>query len=123
MRILVIDDVPQIRRIIRRMLREHDVVECSDGMAALEVLNGDDGFDVIFSDMDMAGMNGADFYAALEFRSPLLCSRVVFVTGGGASIAQDKFLRSTARPIVSKPFGVNDLNHAINFVGAEAAHV
>lgn len=117
MRILIVDDMPQIRRMLRRMLGAHEIVECGNGAEALEVLNKDSKFDVILSDMDMGVMDGALFYAALESRQPSLCSKVVFVTGGGSCQSQNNFLNTTTRPIVAKPFGAKDLNHAISSVG------
>jgi len=123
MRILVVDDIPLIRRIIKRMLREHEVVECGSGAEALDVLGEDDQFDVILSDMNMGGMDGASFYTNLELRQPLLCSRVVFVSGGGATSVQAQFLRTTSRPVVSKPIDVQDLNIAIDMIGAGVSYV
>lgn len=117
MRILVIDDMPQIRKMLRRMLADHEVVECVNGAEALDLLDDDDGFDLILSDMDMSVMDGARFYAALELRNSPLCSKVVFVTGGGSSDRQSKFLSSTSCPIVVKPFVVTDLNHVISSFG------
>ena len=117
MRILIIDDMPHIRKMLRRMLRGHEVIECVNGAEALDLLDDDDGFDLILSDMDMSVMDGARFYAALEFRNSPLCSKVVFVTGGGSSDKQSQFLDSTSRPIVAKPFGVKDLNHVISSFG------
>lgn len=122
MRVLVIDDIPQIRKIICRMLKDHDVVECRSGEEALDVLKNDEAFDVILSDMDMGVMDGATFYATLAERNPALSDRVIFVTGGGSNAEQNRFLAVTDRPIVSKPFGVKDLNHAISSVGMEMSH-
>lgn len=122
MRILVIDDIPQMRRILRRMLGGHEVVECKDGSEALNVLLGDDSFDVILSDMDMGVMDGESFFEALTEHKPELSDRVVFVTGGGATLSQSRFLSSTSRPVVSKPFRSEDLNHAISSIGVEMSH-
>lgn len=113
LRILAVDDSPQIRKVIRRFLKEHDVVSCGNGSDALDLLKSDNGFDVILSDMDMPVMDGAGLYEALEKSHPSLASRVVFVTGGGANREQQRFLRTTLRPMVTKPFRVEDLAYAI----------
>jgi CheY-like chemotaxis protein len=119
MRILVIDDMPQIRKVICRMLKGHEVVECTNGRDALCILSDDDAFDVILSDMDMGIMDGEMFYVELARRSPLMSEKVVFVTGGGGSIAQDAFLKMAPCPVVMKPFRAQDLNYAMSSVCPE----
>ena len=113
LRILAVDDSPQIRKVMQRFLKNHDLVCCSNGSDALALLKDDDGFDVIISDMDMPVMDGASLYHALHEHDPMLASRVMFVTGGGASREQQRFLQTTTRQVISKPFRVDDLNYAI----------
>jgi CheY-like chemotaxis protein len=113
LRILAVDDNPQILKVMRRVLRDHDVVTCANGSEALILLEGDASFDVILSDMDMPVMSGADLYRNLAERSRSMSKRVVFVTGGGANKDQQEFLRSTGRPTVRKPFRAEELGCAI----------
>lgn len=63
--ILVVDDEPAIARALARALKGHTVLTAESGEAGLRVMaaqqdeNG--GVDVVFSDMDMPGMNGLEF--------------------------------------------------------------
>jgi len=113
LRILAVDDNPQMRKAMGRLLRAHDVVLCEDGTDAFALLKEDSAFDVILSDMDMAVMSGADLYRALVEHDVALSNKVVFVTGGGANRDQQEFLRGTVRPIVGKPFRPEELSCAI----------
>jgi len=81
-RVLVIDDEPDVRAVIRRFLvaAGHDVSEVGDGAAALGIL-AEHATDVIVSDLYMPGMDGIELARALR----KLPSRpaVVAMSGGG----------------------------------------
>jgi two-component system chemotaxis response regulator CheY len=66
--ILVVDDVPQFREIIREMLLElghTNVVEAADGAEALEKANSQD-FALVISDYMMTPKNGIDLLMGLR---------------------------------------------------------
>jgi CheY-like chemotaxis protein len=64
MRILFVDDEPNILQGLQRMLRgmrqEWDMAFASGGEEALDVMSKS-GFDVVVTDMRMPGMNGGNF--------------------------------------------------------------
>ena len=73
MRVLFVDDEPNIlsglRRILRPLRNEWDMEFCGSGKNALEALkNGD--CDVIVSDMKMPGMDGTEFLSAIKDMHP-----------------------------------------------------
>jgi PAS domain S-box-containing protein len=109
-RVLVIDDDEAVGRTIERVLcDEHDVVVELDPVAAVARIASGESFDVVFCDLMMPGMNGADVYAVLSSTHPELVRRIVFLTGGPFSQRGNKFLESITNPIVSKPFTVDSL--------------
>lgn len=66
---LVVDDHPFMREIVRNILRDigfATIVSAPDGRAALDLLGGDQQFDVIVCDVDMEPMNGLEFLGELR---------------------------------------------------------
>ena len=62
MKILVVDDFPTMRRIVRNLLKElgySNVDEAEDGAAGLSRLHGG-GFDFVISDWNMPNMDGLE---------------------------------------------------------------
>jgi CheY-like chemotaxis protein len=113
LRILAVDDSPQMHKVMRRFLEKHDLVLCSDGSEALALLKSDSAFDVVLSDMDMPIMDGASLYEAIVDYDSLIAEKLVFVTGGGANAKQQRFLRDTDCPVISKPFRSDELDYVI----------
>jgi CheY-like chemotaxis protein len=52
----------------------------------------------------MPEMTGMDFYAALLQDSPVLTSRIVFLTGGAFTTSAARFLESVPNRCIDKPF-------------------
>jgi CheY-like chemotaxis protein len=92
----------------RLLADEFDVRVATSGREALELLLGDEAFDVILCDLLMPGMNGMDLHRELASRSPGYESRIVFMTGGAFTARAAEFLESMDQPRLEKPF---DLEH------------
>jgi len=58
-RILIVDDDPNIREIVRIMLKDYEVIEASNGREAV-VLYKNLKPDVVLMDISMPGMDGAE---------------------------------------------------------------
>ena len=107
-RILVIDDEPLVLRMLKKALRQHDVVATTQGAEALEHCREQD-FDLILSDLMMAGIDGVDLYGRLmEFR-PDLAARVVFMTGGAFTPRTRDFLSAIPNRCIEKPFEAQEV--------------
>ena len=66
--LLVDDDVPTLEVIaIYLESRDHSVITCQGGEEALDILQ-DQAFDLIISDVRMAGMNGFELLKAVRKR-------------------------------------------------------
>ena len=82
-RILVVDDEPDVRRVVRLRLEKHgyDVLEAKDGQAAIEAINAGENclvVDVVLCDL-VPNMNGIQAIAHLRDRFPHV--PVVVLTG------------------------------------------
>jgi len=113
-RILVIDDEPQVGTAIRRILSGHDVVATTSAAEAFDALGSDANFDLVLCDLAMAEVSGREFYERLCLVRPEFKDRVVFMSGGAFTADHEKFLKSTTRPCLSKPFGAAELRDHVN---------
>src|SRR5687767_6006388 len=80
-RVLVVDDDPMIRKVVRQMLgsRGYTTTEAADGVDALKLLD-DEPFDLIITDVYMPRMDGLQFARALVDR-PTPRPRLMAMTG------------------------------------------
>lgn len=106
-RILVVDDEPQIRRVMRTVLASngYEAYEARTGEEALEVLR-EENPDLILLDMNMPGMGG--LAACREIRTVSEAAIVVLSVRDGE---KDKIaaLDAGADDYITKPFSVNEL--------------
>ena len=74
-RVLVVDDEPHVRYMIRRLLDEegYRVFEAKDGLQALEMVRaGPDRLDLVISDLAMPKLNGIELVQILSLETPTL---------------------------------------------------
>jgi CheY-like chemotaxis protein len=105
-KILVIDDEPQIGRVVKAALRLHDVVCLTSAVEALARLRAGERFDIIVCDLMMPQMTGMDFHEALERELPEQLQRIVFLTGGAFTAKARAFLERVKNLRIDKPFEV-----------------
>jgi DNA-binding NtrC family response regulator len=102
--VLVVDDDPLIRETLEDWLSDrglrNTVVDCAD--AALEAVRGDQGFDVVLSDIMMPGQSGMDLLAELHEARPDL--PVILMTGFASVDSAVAAMRAGAFDYVTKPF-------------------
>lgn len=118
-RVLVIDDEPDVGELITDLLTE---MGCETTLApgareALSLLS-DNAFDIIISDFKMPGMNGEEFYAALQKSMPGYMDRIGFVTGDSMGKAVTHFLTESERPHIEKPISRTELEALVRQLGA-----
>jgi len=113
-RVLIADDEPNIRRIIRDVLhnRGADVTTCSNGREAVEAIKaaaGDTVFHLIISDIKMPDRNGYEVFAAVRDVMPEV--PVILMTGFGYD-PNHSIVRASQEGLQSvlfKPFQVERL--------------
>lgn len=115
--ILVVDDEPELARIVRKALRNkgYQAEAFSDGRRALKVLRENPhGFDLLFTDQTMPGLTGAELAReALALRPDL---PVIICTGFSESIDQKQARDMGISEFVMKPVLMADLARAVRRV-------
>lgn len=106
-RILVIDDEPPIRRLLRTGLATQgfDIEEAADGAAALKALASK--HDLVILDLGLPDINGLDVLAALRARGDK--TPVVILSSRDDEPGKVKAFDLGADDYVTKPFGMNEL--------------
>ena len=105
-KILVVDDFPTMRRIVRNLLKELEllnVYEAEDGAAGLEKLKGG-GFGFVVSDWNMPNMDGLTMLQTIR-ADPALCKLpVLMVTAEAKKENIVAAAQAGANGYVVKPF-------------------
>jgi two-component system, chemotaxis family, chemotaxis protein CheY len=103
-KVLVIDDSTFLRQHVRRVLQDasFDVVEASDGDAALAMLSGDEQIGLVLCDINMPKRSGIEVLEALGARLQHL--PVVMLTTEGAPELIQRAKALGARGWMVKPF-------------------
>ncbi len=106
-RILVVDDEPQITRVLRRGLlaRGYDVRVAADGEAALDVFH-DWSPQLIVTDLSMPGMDGIELCRRLRQETAI---PIIVLSVKGEEHTKVKALDAGADDYITKPFGMDEL--------------
>ncbi|MEP6730269.1 MAG: PAS domain S-box protein [bacterium] len=107
---LVVDDEPAMRAAVSGFLSSlgHKVHVAASGADARALLATSE-YDVILMDLRMPDLGGEALYRELLDRDARHARRVVFVTGDLQSDAAQRFLIDAGRPVIGKPFQLDDL--------------
>lgn len=107
-RILVVDDEPPIRRLLRTGLatQGYDIAEAADGHAALAALD-QDRHDLVILDLGLPDINGLDVLRALRGRGD--ATPVVVLSSRGDETGKVQAFDLGADDYVTKPFGMSEL--------------
>jgi CheY-like chemotaxis protein len=118
--ILVVEDNPDVRRLVRRQLIElgYTVHEAGNGPEALKLLRSALPLDLLFTDIIMPeGMTGYDLARLARECRPAL--KLLF-TSGYTSIGAGQEESRAVGPLLSKPYRKRDLAHSLRAVLDEA---
>ena len=80
-------------------------------------------YDLIALDLRLPDMHGRDVWDRVLERSRESASRVIFMTGETMSVEAEEFLTETGRPVLRKPFTIDDIQEAFGAVLRQAAPV
>lgn len=106
-RILVVDDDPQIRRVLRTSLeaQDYEVDEARNGEEAVE--RGQSGrYDVILLDINLPGMSGLEACQKIRLRSEV---PIIVITVRDSEKDKVQALDAGADDYVAKPFGMPEM--------------
>jgi DNA-binding response OmpR family regulator len=106
-RVLVVDDEPDIRRLLGELLRRagHDVVEAENGRAGLRAFHASPP-DLVVLDVSMPELDG---WQTLERIRDLSDVPVLMLTARGDELERVRGLQAGADDYVVKPFGRQEL--------------
>jgi signal transduction histidine kinase/ActR/RegA family two-component response regulator len=115
-RLLVLDDDPAVRSVLRlhAEARGWQVVEVDSAEAALADRPRLRDCDALLCDLRMVGLGGIGFHDHLLAAEPELLAHTVFATGDLASPEVVQFSRRCQRPLVPKPFDLDELFAALD---------
>ncbi len=111
-KVLIVDDEPGMRRILKANLRRdsHVVAEASSALDAAELLSRED-FDVVITDQKMFGGSGLDVLKASQENDKT--TSVIFLTAVGTVELAVESMRQGAFDFLTKPFELDVMRAAI----------
>jgi two-component system KDP operon response regulator KdpE len=106
-RVLVVDDEPQITRVLRRSLKSHgyDVQVAADGATALQVF-ADWTPELVLTDLSMPNVDGLQLCRNLRAISRI---PIIVLSVRGEETTKVEALDAGADDYVTKPFGMDEL--------------
>lgn len=120
-RVLIVDDDPQVLALLERMLRSTvaspiDIELAHDGFSAGQRL-AEFQPHIILLDLFMPGVNGMELCGKLKSDPSTADIRIIAMTGGGDSQAVEEVLSLGAERCLSKPIARADLLGALGLDG------
>jgi two-component system chemotaxis response regulator CheY len=107
-RVLIVDDSPSMRKMIRRVitlsgLDAETVFEAGDGIEALEIVE-QEWVDVILTDINMPRMNGEELIRQLAAKGITESVPVIVISTDATSLRRENVSGLGARGYIVKPF-------------------
>jgi len=123
--VLIVDDSATMRTLIQKMLvmsgfEMGKYYEGADGRQALEILNRHQ-IDLILSDLNMEGMDGADLVKAVRAQPAYDHIQVVLITTEGRQEVLQPLLKQGVNGYIQKPFRAEALRVMLGKVMGEAS--
>ncbi len=120
-KVLVLEDDADMREVLEEYLGTvpYEVVAVENGVEGLRKVLAES-FDAIVCDMMMPGLAGDLFYLGVERTKPELCRRFVFITAHNEDEKIKYFIRDIGGTMLVKPFRMEDLRSAIEYVLRDA---
>jgi len=113
-KIVIVDDEPNIRLLVKRILgTDYVVLEARNGEEAINI-SGVEKPDLILMDIKMPVVSGMELFRQIEAMDPALTQRVMFITGDVMETTTRDFLDKTKARHIAKPFNIEHLKKEIN---------
>ena len=117
MKVLVIEDEDQLRRVVAKMLSAdgHEVIDALDGFRGMELFRKEKP-DLVITDIVMPNQEGMETIRELRRENPKI--KIIAMSGSFASSGGLDFLKMAqllgADEIIAKPFRVQDLRALVS---------
>jgi CheY-like chemotaxis protein len=109
-RILVLDDDQVLARAIARKLKGHDVIVENDADHAVDRIVAGDWFDLVICDLNMPKRDGIEIIATIALHCGADRPTLALMSGS------DEIASSSADVVLSKPFGVVEIQQLLALV-------
>ncbi len=105
-RVLVIDDDPEVRVALARIVGSPHIVELADTAREAQhlLLVRRENYDIIFCDLMMPDLTGMDLYEAVSAQRPEILPRIVFMSAGAFTLRAAAFFERVVARRIDKPF-------------------
>jgi len=116
MKILIVDDVSTMRRIIKNLLRDlgfNNIREAADGSTALQMLQNDN-IDFLVTDWNMPGITGIDLLKAVRADETLSALPVLMLTAESNREQIIEAAQAGVNGYIVKPFTALTLKEKID---------
>ena len=114
-RILIVDDEPNLLRVVQRTLSNHEVVTLVSGREAEALWRTGERFDLILCDLMLRGLSGAELYAVIGATEPAAQRKMLFMSGGAFTEAAAQFVKALPKEqLIEKPFTPARLQQAVD---------
>lgn len=120
-RVLVVDDEPQILRVLRRSLERHgfEVVTAAEAAMALQILRSMS-IQLVITDLRMPDMSGVELCREIRRNSSI---PLIIISVKGDEETKVQALDAGADDYVTKPFGMQELMARVRAISRRAAPV
>lgn len=113
--ILIIDDDPLIRQLLKSFLgKDYNIELKSDGQQAIYWLKSGNVPDLILLDMEMPEMNGRVFIHRIKTSAIHKNIPIVIISGTTSNLVKNSFMKAGAADYIVKPFQQEELNNVVN---------
>ena len=109
-RVLLVEDEGLIRFVTSELLRDEgfEIIEAMDGDEAVRLIDGSDGLDVLFTDVQMPGtLDGVEVAEYARRRHPTL--PVLVVSGYAAKLISRLGVLKPPAVFINKPYGLEEI--------------
>lgn len=118
-RVLVVDDMSTMRKIVSKILREigfTDISEAVDGASAWEAVNSNGNFGLIVSDWNMPNTTGLDLLKRVRADERFKTTPFILVTAEAEQSQVVEAVKAGVDQYVVKPFSKDQLEAKIEVV-------
>lgn len=115
-RILLVEDDEKNRKIVTRILHNHnvDIIEADNGASALKIINNEEPFDLILMDLMMPIMDGLETTINIRKLEQYKNTPLIVVSAKAMSSDRIKSIEAGASDYLAKPFNIHDFLQIIN---------
>ncbi len=120
-RVIIADDEPRIGQLVQRVCQSMLGYPCDVAPTVQEALDrieaGKDAYCALLADIRIPEGGARWLLRELEARDHPLVERTIFLAGYPLDIADDPYLLGLGRPLLAKPFSLQELLGALNALG------